>query len=186
MAAQVIRSGERRRVPWRNGAGITEEVATGPDGPSGRPLWRLSVADLGSDPSEFSAFPGRDRIFTVIGEHGVDLDWGHGPHSLDPWHPHSFAGEDAPHCVPRGATRAFNVMTERGGATAAVGYFTLDTAFDTAADRVSALYVRSGSVQAGTERAAPGDCVLIRGEAITLRGSSATGLLVRIEPTSSL
>ncbi len=182
----MIRPGDRRRVPWRNGAGTTEEVATGPEGPAGRPLWRISVADLGSAPSEFSAFPGTDRIFTVIGEHGVDLDSGHGSRSLDPWHPYPFAGEDAPHCVPRGATRAFNVMTERGAATAAVGYFTLDTAFDTAADGVTALYVRSGSVQAGTERVAPGDCVLIRGQAVTLRASSATGLLVRIEPTSSL
>lgn len=186
MAAQVIRSDDRRRVPWRNGAGTTEEVATGPDGPAGRPLWRISVADLGSAPGEFSAFPGTDRVFTVIGEHGVDLDSGHGTHSLDPWQPHPFAGENAPHCVPRGATRAFNVMTERGATTAAVGYFTLDTAFDTVADGVTALYVRSGSVQAGTARAEPGDCILIRGEAITLRASSATGLLVRIEPTSSL
>ncbi|MDO1486067.1 HutD family protein [Rhodococcus rhodochrous] len=186
MAVQVIRSDDRRRTLWRNGAGTTEEVATGPRGPAGRPLWRISVADLGSDPSEFSAFPGRDRIFTVVGEHGVDLHSGHGLRSLDPWHPHPFAGEDAPRCIPRGATRAFNVMTARGAATAAVGYLTLDTAFDTAADGITAFYVRSGSLQAGIKRAAPGDCVLILGEAITLRVSSATGLLVRIEPTSSL
>jgi len=99
----VIRSGERRRVPWRNGAGITEEVATGPDGPSGRPLWRLSVADLGSDPSEFSAFPGRDRIFTVIGEHGVDLTgatdpvrWIRGIHTRSPVRTRPTASPEAP------------------------------------------------------------------------------------------
>lgn len=182
----MVRSGDRRRTLWRNGAGTTEEVATGPRDPAGRPLWRISVADLGSDPSEFSAFPGRDRIFTVVGEHGVDLHSDHGLRSLDPWHPHPFAGEDAPRCIPRGATRAFNVMTERGAATATVTYFMLDTAFDTAADGITAFYVRSGSLHAGMERAAPGDCVLIRDETITLRTSSAAGLLVRIEPTFSL
>ncbi|WP_213931476.1 HutD family protein [Rhodococcus sp. B50] len=182
----MIRADDRRRVPWRNGAGTTEEVATGPDGPDGRPLWRISLADLGSEPTQFSAFARTDRIFTVVGEHGVDLDSGPGPQPVDPWHPHPFAGEDAPRCVPRGTTRAFNIMTERGAATAGVTYLTLDTEFDTAADGVTALYVRSGTVHAGAEGAMSGDCLLIRDEAVTVRGASATGLLVHIGPAPFL
>lgn len=184
MAIQVVRAGDRRRVPWRNGAGTTEEIATGPSGGGDRPLWRISLADLGSEPSEFSAFPGTDRIFTVIGEHGVGLDTGRGPDSVDPWHPHPFAGEDAPRCEPQGTTRAFNVMTDRGGATATVTYLSLDTEFVTRPDGITALYVRSGTVHAATECAATGDCILIRDEAITMRGTSATGLLVHIRPTA--
>ncbi|MGW0025467.1 HutD/Ves family protein [Rhodococcus sp. NPDC003383] len=183
MAIQVVRAGDRRRVPWRNGAGTTEEIATGPSGGGDRPLWRISLADLGSEPSEFSAFPGTDRIFTVVGEHGVELDAGHGSESVKPWSPHPFAGEDAPRCIPQGATRAFNVMTDRGGAGATVTYLPLDTEFVSRPDGITALYVRAGTVHAGTEHAEAGDCIVIRNEAITLRGTSTTGLLVHIRPT---
>ncbi|MGW0040714.1 HutD family protein [Rhodococcus sp. NPDC003348] len=179
----MVHDTDRRRAPWRNGAGATEEVAIGPDSVGGQPIWRISLADLGDAPSKFSAFPGVDRIFTVVGAHGVTLDRGrHGPEPLTPWRPHAFAGEDAPRCVPAGNTRAFNVMTERGAATATVEPVRVDGPLRTHADEVTALFVRAGAVHAGPERAAPGDCIVVRNEAIDLFGA-ADGLVVRIRTT---
>ncbi|UYP20453.1 HutD family protein [Rhodococcus sp. Z13] len=182
MTVQVVRAGERRRVPWRNGAGTTEEIATGDLLRTDRPRWRLSLADLGSAPSGFSAFPGVDRIFTVVGEHDVDLDFGDGPRTVRPWQPHPFAGEDAPHCLPLGATSAFNVMIERGAATASVSPIPPGAHPVTDPREVTALFVRSGLVRAGAVQAGSGDCLLVHDEALALRGDTASGLLVRIAP----
>ena len=57
-------------VPWKNGGGITHEVAKAES--DGRLLWRLSLAEVASD-GPFSLFPGLARVLTVIEGTGMDL-----------------------------------------------------------------------------------------------------------------
>jgi len=57
-------------MPWKNGGGITREIALKED--AGGFLWRLSLADVDQD-GPFSAFPGRHRILTVISGAGIRL-----------------------------------------------------------------------------------------------------------------
>ena len=52
-----------RRMPWRNGGGVTTEIAIAPDGAGlvgERFLYRVSIADVMSD-GPFSRFEGYDR-----------------------------------------------------------------------------------------------------------------------------
>src|SRR5215472_11228475 len=62
----ILRAAERRAAPWKNGGGLTREVAVHPAGSDlGNFDWRVSIAEvLRGGP--FSSFPGVDRHMAVI------------------------------------------------------------------------------------------------------------------------
>ncbi len=66
-----------RKMPvslWRNGAGETREICCFP--PATRDFfWRASIASIASN-GEFSAFPGVDRVITLLEGGEVTLDAG--------------------------------------------------------------------------------------------------------------
>ncbi len=68
-----IGPGDYRPQPWRNGRGLTEEIARSrPSLPSGAPLWRLSRAVVaGGGP--FSVFPEYRRWLTLLTGTGLRL-----------------------------------------------------------------------------------------------------------------
>ena len=57
-------------APWKNGGGITHEVARQDAGAGW--AWRISIAEVASD-GPFSRFDGLQRILTVIDGAGIDL-----------------------------------------------------------------------------------------------------------------
>jgi uncharacterized protein len=57
-------------VPWKNGGGLTREIATHSDAKG--LIWRLSLADVTSD-APYSRFPGYHRILTVVTGGGTQL-----------------------------------------------------------------------------------------------------------------
>jgi environmental stress-induced protein Ves len=61
-------------MPWRNGAGVTREIARAPAAGS-EFLWRLSLATVASS-GPFSNYPGYRRSVTLIGGDGFRLDIG--------------------------------------------------------------------------------------------------------------
>ncbi|TAM71119.1 MAG: HutD family protein [Microbacteriaceae bacterium] len=71
-AVSVYRAADQVRMPWRNGAGTTLEVARADDPATGRMLWRVSIADVPSD-GPFSAFDGYRRIISVLEGEGMQL-----------------------------------------------------------------------------------------------------------------
>jgi uncharacterized protein len=89
-----------RRTPWKNGGGITIDIADAyapgatPGSWSGM-LWRLGRTRIVA-PGPFSDLSGYDRILTVIGGHGLMLEVAGGA-ALDvrtPFVPVRFRGED--------------------------------------------------------------------------------------------
>ena len=54
---------------WKNGGGVTREVAKSP---SQAPFWRVSIANVDQE-GPFSSFEGLDRILTVIEGKGMVL-----------------------------------------------------------------------------------------------------------------
>src|ERR1700744_1316253 len=63
---QVLRSEQHRRMPWRNGGGVTYEVASSPPGADLADFdWRISIADVETG-GPFSAFPDVDRTITLL------------------------------------------------------------------------------------------------------------------------
>ena len=102
--------------PWKNGGGLTREIATHPPGAGFDDFeWRLSVAEVARD-GPFSAFPGVDRILVLLRGAGMRLLRDDTVHALDrPGAAFAFGGEtpiDAQ--LVAGPTTDFNVMTRRG------------------------------------------------------------------------
>ncbi len=68
---RIIRWNDLDAVPWKNGQGITREIAKEPSGAGF--VWRLSVADVAGD-GPFSQFDGMRRILTVVDGNGMELE----------------------------------------------------------------------------------------------------------------
>ena len=69
-----------RRMPWKNGAGETREIAVFPESASIDTFeWRVSTATVAQS-GPFSLFPGVDRTLCVLSGAGFDLAVeGHAP-----------------------------------------------------------------------------------------------------------
>jgi uncharacterized protein len=81
---------------WKNGGGVTREIACVPEGATlGDFQWRVSVAHIAQS-GPFSAFPGIDRVITLLTGAGVRLHSADGAvdHRLDATlAPFAFPGE---------------------------------------------------------------------------------------------
>ncbi|KQW81117.1 hypothetical protein ASC89_04635 [Devosia sp. Root413D1] len=103
-------------VPWRNGGGVTREVAARRDAGAGSDfLWRLSIATVNAD-GPFSSFVGTDRTIAVLAGRGIALRLPDRTVPVtDDSEPFSFAGEAPVHAsVMDGETTDLNAMTRRG------------------------------------------------------------------------
>ena len=76
--ASLLRRKEYAAQPWKNGLGVTHEIAIkDSDGSSSEPKapfdWRLSMAELRSPGGAFSRIPGVDRTIVLLEGTGVAL-----------------------------------------------------------------------------------------------------------------
>ncbi|AFQ47691.1 HutD family protein [Burkholderia cepacia] len=130
--ATMIRAADLVVSPWKNGGGVTREIAAfSPKGTSFGALpgaaldafvWRVSVADVGAA-GPFSRFDGIDRTLVLLSGAGMTLaEAGGARHVLDtPLARADFAGETAIDATLHdGATRDFNLMTRRSAARGTV------------------------------------------------------------------
>jgi environmental stress-induced protein Ves len=103
-------------IPWRNGGGITHELAAWPGGAAWR--WRISVAEVASD-GPFSRFEGIDRHFAVLSGAGVRLTFPDRQVMLTAQDaPFAFSGDEACDCqLLSGTTLDFNLMSQGLSAT---------------------------------------------------------------------
>lgn len=115
---RIIRPEDFLTQPWKNGGGITHEIARADQ--DGALLWRLSIAEVASD-GPFSAFPGLSRILTVIEGAGLYLDTPGGRLDALPLQPLAFPGDlpVASHMID-GPIRDFNVIWDDQRLTARV------------------------------------------------------------------
>ena len=104
--------------PWKNGAGLTREIAVGPRGADASNFdWRFSAAEV-ERAAPFSVFAGIDRCIVLLAGAGLRLrsDDGSLDHRLDiPGEPFHFSGDLPLSAEPiDGPSSDFNVMTRRG------------------------------------------------------------------------
>lgn len=114
---EIIRFAELKPEPWRNGGGVTREIARHPQAASGGGGawdWRVSIADVGSA-GDFSTFPGMERVITVIDGELLLLTVDGEEHPLEKYRPFRFSGEAASgSALPTGDIRDLNVIARAG------------------------------------------------------------------------
>lgn len=125
--ARIIRYRDLSPTPWRNGGGITREVAVGSYGQAdGGIAWRVSVANVKRS-GDFSPFPGADRILVLCSGSNMIMDVDGRERVLQPMDMVRFAGDAETSAVlTEGGTVALNVMTRRGIAVADVSIGLVD------------------------------------------------------------
>jgi environmental stress-induced protein Ves len=156
-------------MPWKNGGGVTREIAAYPPGAAlDAFVWRVSVADV-AQAGPFSRFSGIDRTLVLLSGAGMLLDdagnTGDGGDAVDAKpHTHAltkpfdiarFAGEaniDAR--LVDGATRDFNLMVRRGAATGEVDVWRDAGTYTVTADTLL-LFCAAGSLRVTPGAAAP-------------------------------
>ncbi len=116
--------------PWKNGGGVTREVAVFPSGAGMDDfLWRVSMAEV-TQAGAFSSFNGIDRHLTVLqGQLRLEVDGAQ--HVLKRLDSLAFAGDAPAHGAPIGEhVLDLNIMTRRGQMRAQVrqvdGYIETD------------------------------------------------------------
>lgn len=112
---RVLGPKDYQRMPWKNGQGMTTEIARFPADGFGRFQWRVSIADVVSA-GAFSAFTGYDRLIACIEGEGMRLAVdGGAPNDIARFdQPFFFSGDAAVTCdLIGGPTRDFNLIVDR-------------------------------------------------------------------------
>ncbi|CAF1649323.1 unnamed protein product [Rotaria magnacalcarata] len=114
----LLRANQHKQMAWKNGGGVTSEIARAPDNEQEDFDWRLSIAQVKSPGGAFSVFPGIDRTLCVVSPNElyltVESSSGNIIHLNQNSLPYSFAGESSITCQIQSETLTdFNVMTRR-------------------------------------------------------------------------
>ncbi|MCB1882857.1 MAG: HutD family protein [Geminicoccaceae bacterium] len=158
---RLIRPGGLAPVAWKNGGGVTREIARLDRGEA--TVWRLSLADVDRD-GPFSPFPGMERILTVVAGAGMVLETRAGPLQALPETPLAFSG--ALEVVGRlsvGSVRNLNLIFDPVCFAANVSRLAgrAETDLDPAEGGTAGLYVLGGTVTAtGGAPVPPGSVAL--------------------------
>ncbi|TIN81446.1 MAG: HutD family protein, partial [Mesorhizobium sp.] len=71
---RILRAAEYRSMPWKNGGGVTTEIAVSPSGAGLDDFdWRVSMARVELS-GPFSQFAGIDRTLAVLEGEGIVLE----------------------------------------------------------------------------------------------------------------
>lgn len=181
MTQRIVRAAAMAPQPWKNGMGVTREVARFPHAAGSDDfIWRISVAEVNSA-APFSLFPGIDRQIVLLDGGGftMTLD-GRRQHALTtPLQPFAFPGE-APVDVAMaaGATRDFNVMVRRAVATGHVDVWHAPGQHGVPSDAVL-VYLARGTADTPDGPLAAGDAWLPGAGPLTLHDGAAA-LLARV------
>ncbi|MEP1768721.1 MAG: HutD family protein [Sulfitobacter sp.] len=86
---QILLSDDLTEAKWKNGGGITRNIAVGMLGDIS--AWRISRADVATE-GPFSNFAGLTRILTVVSSNSMELVHEDGTLQARPWEPVLFDG----------------------------------------------------------------------------------------------
>jgi environmental stress-induced protein Ves len=128
--AVILRAADRAAVPWKNGGGLTREVAVCPRGSTLEDFeWRVSLAEIHRR-GPFSAFPGVDRQMAVLaGRLTLAIDEAETLTLSPDSPPLGFRGEARVVAEPLGRpVTDLNVMTRRGRRNARLRPLAMHTA----------------------------------------------------------
>jgi len=182
---QIRLAGQHRSMPWVNGGGVTQQVATSPaDSDMNSFDWRVSIAQINHS-GPFSELPGVDRVLALIDGDSLQLTINHVEHRLTPDSPIYFAGETHIDChLSDGPTRDLNLMTRRGRCSGTMQFVT-DSVMEIAPNDLDStvVVITRGSFEFDGMSLTVADA-LILDRPITLAGRGTVAVL-RITPTTT-
>jgi environmental stress-induced protein Ves len=113
---EIIRFADLKPEPWRNGGGVTRQIAGHSCG-SGRDGgwdWRVSLAEV-SKACDISQFPAMERALTVVEGELLLLTVDGAEQPVEKYRPFRFPGGAATTCaLPTGDVRNLDVITRQG------------------------------------------------------------------------
>jgi environmental stress-induced protein Ves len=128
MSFKILIQDNYIQKPWKNGLGITCEIATHPINAESDFDWRVSMADINQS-GPFSHFPGIDRVLVLLD--GPSLTLRRPTLKTDCeialYQPYHFSGDIETVALVQGLGKDFNVMTKRGKVSADVTIKKLST-----------------------------------------------------------
>ena len=156
---RIIRHEDLQEGRWRNGMGVSWDIASDPPGAEDFG-WRFAIARIEQD-VPFSLYPEVDRVFTLIGGKGLDLDFEGRPslavHRL--FVPHPYPCDVNTFCRLRdGPCRALNLFMRRGAWRASVDV--LSSAAEIAHDGPVLFFALEGESIINGETLRPGDAAV--------------------------
>ncbi|GAB5438357.1 HutD/Ves family protein [Falsiruegeria mediterranea] len=155
---RIIKAADLVPTPWKNGGGITHEIAS--HASSGDVHWRLSIADVDRD-GPFSSFPGLSRILTVIEGRGMTLHAAKTTLHALPHQPLAFAGDlPVEGRLNDGPVRNFNLIFNSQQVTPSVRFHQGPQTL-ALAPTDHAVHCLTGTVDLNVSTLHPGDTALI-------------------------
>lgn len=174
-----IAASEYRERPWKNGGGLSHEIAASlSGGDSGELLWSVSIATIERD-GAFSDYRGYDRTIVAIGGDPVALHIAGQAHVLHHAEPFAFAGEARVEARLCGAiARDLNVITLRNGYVHDVEIVEGRQRFVLDEDELAFVYAIDGEARVDTASLAQGDALRIEGlEAFDIRAGGRAAVV---------
>lgn len=185
---RILRAADRPAARWKNGGGVTREIAAGPEGSGMDDFgWRVSLAEVTAD-GAFSVFPGIDRTLTLAEGAGMDLAIGGVRRLVDRrYAPQRFPGDEPTDCrLLAGPVVNFNVMYRRGVVAADTAVVRGDLALTVHPGESLLIVALEGTAEVdGSTELSTYDAVLTtEARRILLRSSGHTAL-VRLAPAQT-
>jgi environmental stress-induced protein Ves len=174
-----------RRTPWKNGGGVSVEIAAEHDPALGEDwkglVWSLSRTGF-AGPSPFSDLSGMDRIIAVVGGVGLTLRaWDGGADVVvgPPFQPTPFDGGRRVDGVPDGAVTVANVMGRRAAVRIGLRFLHAGDRARVVAD-VVLLHACAGAVRLSVDGAARtlGEDAALRADGAALDVAVSAGVLL--------
>ncbi|PQZ51340.1 HutD-family protein [Ochrobactrum sp. MYb15] len=172
MEFKVLKAQDHRRMPWKNGGGVTVEIAIHPINASVDNFdWRISTATVAND-GPFSVFPDIDRTLSVLEGIGIVLDVEGLETTLSrETAPFAFAADASSGArLIDGTITDLNVMTRRGRFTHQVERIVTNDSAIIAPDRGTMLvFCAEGNFELKSDsriaHLGQHDCLILSGEA---------------------
>jgi len=159
---RIIRHTSLREGRWRNGLGVSWDIASEPPGVEDFG-WRFAIARIDAD-VPFSNYPEVDRVFTLIAGDGLDLTFeGRPPIAVDRlFVPHPYPCDVPTFCRLRGGPcRALNLFLRRGAWQASVDILSSGAALSH--DGPILIFALQGAADVNGEVLGEGDAALAEG-----------------------